>query len=62
MSILISGLAFASASEVMAAKCAILVGSLTSAVLGIVFVRAATAGHDAPEDACAAGGVPEASE
>lgn len=62
MSILISGLAFASASEVMAAKCAILVGSLTSAVLGIVFVRAATAGQDAPEDACAAGGVPEASE
>ena len=62
MSILISGLAFASASEVMAAKCAILVGSLTSAVLGIVFVRAATADHDAPEDACAAGGVPEASE
>ena len=62
MSILISGLAFASASEVMAAKCAILVGSLTSAVLGIVFVRAATAGHDAPDDACAAGGVPEASE
>ncbi len=46
MSILISGLAFASASEVMAAKCAILVGSLTSAVLGIVFVRAATVGAD----------------
>ncbi|MEQ2637652.1 Na+/H+ antiporter NhaA [Paratractidigestivibacter faecalis] len=66
MSILISGLAFASASEVMAAKCAILVGSLTSAVLGIVFVRAATAGHDAPEDASAAdagaGAAPEASE
>lgn len=66
MSILISGLAFASASEVMAAKCAILVGSLTSAVLGIVFVRAATAGHDggqdANADACAAGGAPEASE
>lgn len=62
MSILISGLAFASVSEVMAAKCAILVGSLTSAVLGIVFVRAATAGHDAPEDDCAAGGVPGASE
>lgn len=62
MSILISGLAFASASEVMAAKCAILVGSLTSAVLGIVFARAATAGHDAPEDDCAAGGVPGASE
>ena len=51
MSILISGLAFASASEVMAAKCAILVGSLTSAVLGIVFVRAATAGHDGGQDA-----------
>ena len=62
MSILISGLAFASVSEVMAAKCAILVGSLTSAVLGIVFVRPATAGHDAPEDDCAAGGVPGASE
>lgn len=62
MSILISGLAFASASEVMAAKCAILVGSLTSAVLGIVFVRAATAGHDGGQDACAAGGAPEASE
>lgn len=62
MSILISGLAFASASEVMAAKCAILVGSLTSAVLGIVFVRAATAGHDAPEDDCSAGGVPGVSE
>ena len=44
MSILISGLAFASASEVMAAKCAILVGSLTSAVLGILFVRIATRG------------------
>lgn len=51
MSILISGLAFASASEVMAAKCATLVGSLTSAVLGIVFVRAATAGHDGGQDA-----------
>lgn len=62
MSILISGLAFASASEVMAAKCAILVGSLTSAVLGIVFVRAAMAGHDAPEDDCSAGGVPGVSE
>ena len=62
MSILISGLAFAPASEVMAAKCAILVGALTSAVLGIVFVRAATAGHDGGQDACAAGGVPEASE
>ena len=65
MSILISGLAFASASEVMAAKCAILVGSLTSAVLGIVFVRAATAGHDGGQDANAdaspADGSPQAS-
>lgn len=65
MSILISGLAFASASEVMAAKCAILVGSLTSAVLGIVFVRAATAGHDGGQDANAdaspAEGSPQAS-
>ena len=50
MSILISGLAFDSASEVMAAKCAILVGSLTSAVLGIVFVRAATAGADGGDE------------
>lgn len=65
MSILISGLAFASASEVMAAKCAILVGSLTSPVLGIVFVRAATAGHDGGQDANAdaspAEGSPQAS-
>ena len=52
MSILISGLAFASASEVMAAKCAILVGSLTSAVLGILFVRIATrGGADGEQDA-----------
>ncbi len=42
MSILISGLAFEAASEVMAAKCAILLGSFTSAVLGIVFVKLAT--------------------
>lgn len=39
MSILISGLAFDAASEVMAAKCAILLGSFTSAVLGIAFTR-----------------------
>ncbi len=43
MSILISGLAFDAASEVMAAKCAILMGSFTSAILGIVFTRLATA-------------------
>ena len=41
MSILISGLAFPSAGEVTAAKCAILLGSVTSAVLGIAFVRVA---------------------
>ena len=43
MSILISGLAFEAASEIMAAKCAILMGSFTSAVLGIVFTNVATA-------------------
>lgn len=42
MSILISGLAFDAASEVMAAKCAILMGSFTSAILGIVFTNVAT--------------------
>ena len=42
MSILISGLAFDAATEVMAAKCAILLGSFTSAILGIVFVKLAT--------------------
>ena len=42
MSILISGLAFDAAAEVMAAKCAILLGSFTSAILGIVFVKLAT--------------------
>lgn len=42
MSILISGLAFDAAAEVMAAKCAILMGSFTSAILGIVFVKLAT--------------------
>ncbi|MBR3224400.1 MAG: Na+/H+ antiporter NhaA [Atopobiaceae bacterium] len=39
MSILIAGLAFPDPMLVMAAKCAILAGSITSAVLGIVFVR-----------------------
>ena len=42
MSILISGLAFDAAAEVMASKCAILLGSFTSAILGIVFVKLAT--------------------
>lgn len=43
MSILIAGLAFTDPDLVMAAKCAILVGSVTSGVLGIVFVRVAEA-------------------
>jgi len=41
MSILISGLAFTDPIEIMAAKCAILAGSLTAAVVGIAFVRIA---------------------
>lgn len=41
MSILISGLAFDAASEVMAAKCAILMGSFTSAILGLLFTHVA---------------------
>ena len=43
MSILISGLAFPDPSEVMAAKCAILAGSVTSAILGLLFVHVASA-------------------
>ena len=43
MSILIAGLAFPDPTDVMAAKCAILSASITSALLGIAFVRA----HDA---------------
>ena len=43
MSILITGLAFASPEEAIAAKCAVLLGSLTSAVLGIVVARLITA-------------------
>ena len=39
MSILISGLAYPDPELVMAAKCAILVGSVTSAVLGILYVN-----------------------
>lgn len=41
MSILIAGLAFPDPNLVMAAKCAILAGSVTSAVLGLVFVNVA---------------------
>lgn len=43
MSILISGLAFADSAQVLAAKCAILVGSVTAGVAGLVFVHV----HDA---------------
>lgn len=39
MSILIAGLAFTDPQEVLAAKCAILAGSFTSAALGMLFVR-----------------------
>lgn len=40
MSILISGLAFSDPSEVLAAKCAILAGSVVAGVVGLVFVSA----------------------
>lgn len=43
MSILISGLAFGSPDETMAAKCAIMAGSFTSSVLGLAFVHIAEA-------------------
>ena len=42
MSILITGLAFSSPEEAIAAKCAVLLGSLTSAVVGIVVARLVT--------------------
>jgi len=42
MSILISGLAFASASQVNAAKCAILLGALAASALGLGFAVLAT--------------------
>ena len=42
MSILISGLAFADPADVMAAKCAILLGSVSSALIGIAFVMLST--------------------
>ncbi len=41
MSILISGLAYADPDLVMAAKCAVLAGSVTSALLGIAYVHGA---------------------
>ena len=42
MSILISGLAFADPADVMASKCAILLGSVSSALIGIAFVMLST--------------------
>ena len=44
MSILIAGLAFSVESEVLAAKCAILACSVASAIVGSVFILAATNG------------------
>ena len=41
MSILISGLAFSSEKEILAAKFAVLVGSFTASILGILFIRIA---------------------
>ena len=43
MSILIAGLSFTDPMEVLAAKCAILLGSLTSALLGLAFVHVSQA-------------------
>jgi len=39
MSILITGLAFANPADAIAAKCAILLGSVASALLGVLFGR-----------------------
>lgn len=46
MSILISGLSFADPNEVLAAKCAILVGSVVAAVAGLVYVHVSEAIHN----------------
>ena len=46
MSILITGLAFSSPEEAVAAKCAILLGSVTSAVLGVLFACLAIRGGE----------------
>lgn len=43
MSILISGLSFSDPNEVLAAKCAILVGSVVAAVAGLVYVHVSAA-------------------
>lgn len=42
MSILITGLAFESAAEILAAKCAILAGSIAAAIVGSVYLLIAT--------------------
>ena len=47
MSILITGLAFSSPEEAIAAKCAILLGSVSSALLGVLFARLALRGEGA---------------
>ena len=50
MSILISGLAFPTAEfEVLAAKAAILAGSVTAAVLGMIYMSVICK-HPAPKD------------
>ena len=54
MSILITGLAFVDPADAIAAKCAILVGSVTSAVLGLLFGRLFVK----PRDASVAKGYP----
>ena len=50
MSILISGLAFSDQNNVLAAKCAILAGSIAASLLGIVFVRVADILHGATKE------------
>ena len=50
MSILISGLAFSDQNNVLAAKCAILAGSIAASLLGIVFVRVADILHDTTKE------------
>ena len=50
MSILISGLAFSDQNNVLAAKCAILAGSIAASLLGIAFVRVADILHDATKE------------
>lgn len=49
MSILIAGLAFTVESEVLAAKCAILAGSVVAAVVGSAFILVATKKSEGPE-------------